>query len=219
MPAKLPSQAVERIPGHAAERIIEHSGLETYATVDFVGQSTNPDAIGPIVEIDENSWLEANTWQFEEVSETADRVVLFDESRGVTLVIDYTTDLIHVIDSAGNPVYDYDVTGVTYSLKPVEVYATVDFVGQSTNPDARGPIVEVDEDSWIEANTWHFEEVSETSDQVVLFDDSRDVTLIIDYTTDLIHVIDSAGNLVYDYDVTGVTYSSEPVIPDGWTVA
>ncbi|HET7708818.1 MAG TPA: hypothetical protein VFK50_04690 [Sphingomicrobium sp.] len=218
MPAQLPSQAVDHIPDPAARAIIEHGGVETYATVDFVGQSTNPDARGPIVEVDENSWIEANTWFFEEVSETDDRVVLFDESRGVTLIIDYTTDLIHVIDSAGNPVYDYDVTGVTYSLEPIETYATVDFVGQSTNPDAVGPIVEVDENSWVEANSWFFEEVSETDEEVVLFDESRGVTLIIDYTTDLIHVIDSEGNPVYDYDVTGVTYSTVPVIPDGWII-
>jgi hypothetical protein len=218
MPAKLPSQAIERIPDQAARTIIERSGVETYATVDFVGQSTNPLAVGPIIEIDENSWIEANTWHFEEVSETKERVVLFDDSRDVTLIIDYTTDLIHVIGSDGNPLYDYDVTGVTYSLKPVENFATVDFVGQSTNPDARGPIVEVDENSWVEANTWHFEEVSETSDRVVLFDESRDVTLIIDYTTDLIHVIGSDGNPVYDYDITGVTFSTEPVIPDGWMI-
>ena len=218
MPATLPSQAFEHIPDHAAGVIIDRGRLETYATVDFAGQDTNPDARGPIVEIDENSWVEANTWQFEEVSETSDQVVLFDESRGVTMIIDYTTDLIHVFDSSGNLVYNYDITGVTYSLKPVELYSTVDFVGQSTNPDARGPIVEVDEDSWIEANTWHFEEVSEDSDRVVLFDESRGVTMIIDYTTDQIHVIDLSGNPVYDYDVTGVTFSSEPVVPDGWMV-
>ena len=215
---QLPSRAVEHIPDRAIEPIVEHSRLETYTTVDFVGQSTNPDARGPIVEVDENSWIEANTWYFEEVSETEDRVVLFDASRGVTLIIDYTTDLIHVIDSSGNPVYDYDVTSVTHSLEPVETYATVDFVGQITNPAAVGPIVEIDENSWIEANTWHFEEVSETSDEVVLFDESRGVTLIIDYTTDLIHVVDSSGNPVYDYDVTGVTYSTVPVIPDGWII-
>lgn len=218
MPAQLPSQAIESIPNRAVQAVSRNSGLETYATVDFVGQSTNPDARGPIVELDDNTWLEANTWHFEEVSETSDQVVLFDESRGVTLIIDYTTNLIHVIDADGNLVYDYDVTGVTYSLQPVETYATVDFMGQSTNPDARGPIVEVDENTWVEANTWFFEEISETGDQVVLFDESRDVTLIIDYTTDLIHVIDGDGNAVYDYDVMGVSYSMVPVIPDGWTI-
>lgn len=119
MPAQLPSRAVEHIPDHAAQVIIEHGRLETYATVDFVGQSTNPAARGPIVEVDEDSWIEANTFRFEEVSESSERVVLYDESRGVTLIIDYTTDLIHVIDSSGNLVYDYDVTGVTYSLEPV----------------------------------------------------------------------------------------------------
>jgi hypothetical protein len=43
-------------------------GIETYATVNFVGQITNPDARGPIVELDDNTWKEANTWTFEELS-------------------------------------------------------------------------------------------------------------------------------------------------------
>ena len=100
----------------------------------------------------------------------------------------------------------------------IETYATVDFVGRETNPDAIGPIVEVDADSWIEANFWHFEEVSETDDQVILFDDSRDVTLVIDYTTDEIYVYAPSGDLALIYDVTGVDYSLAPVIPDGWIV-
>ncbi len=117
------------------------------------------------------------------------------------------------------PATAIDVTGVDYSMTPVETFATVDFVGRSTNPLAIGPIVEVDENSWIEANTFHFEEVSETPDQVVLFDDSRNVTLIIDYRTNEVSVIDATnGDLVYIYDVTGVDYSLTPVIPDGWII-
>ena len=100
----------------------------------------------------------------------------------------------------------------------METYATVDFAGRETNPDAVPPIVEVDADSWIEANFWHFEEVSETRDQVVLFDDSRDVTMIIDYPSDEILIYAPNGELALIYDITGVTYSLTPVIPDGWIV-
>ena len=119
MPPQLPPQAGQHIPSPAVEVIGPRLGLETYTTVDFVGQSTNPDARGPIVEVDENSWIEANSWYFEEVSETSEQVVLYDASRGTTLTIDYTTGLIHVVDSTGYLLYDYDVTGVTYSLTPV----------------------------------------------------------------------------------------------------
>jgi hypothetical protein len=48
--------------------LIDAWGIETYATVNFVGQITNPDARGPIVELDDNTWKEANTWTFEELS-------------------------------------------------------------------------------------------------------------------------------------------------------
>ena len=84
------------------------------------------------------------------------------------------------------------------------------------NPDARGPIGEVDESSWVENNFWHFAEVSETRDQVVLFDDSRDVTMIINYPTDEIFIYAPNGELALIYDLTGVHYSMTPVIPDGW---
>lgn len=119
MPAQLPSQPLDHIPDHAVQVIGRRSPLETFATVDFVGRITNPDAIGPIVEVDDNSWIEANFWHFEEVSETRDRVVLFDDSRDVTLIIDYTTNEISVFAPNGELALIYDVTGVEYSLTPV----------------------------------------------------------------------------------------------------
>lgn len=119
MPAQLPPQAIEHIPDHAIGRIGLHSRIETYATVDFVGRETNPEAIGPIVEVDENSWVEANFWHFEEVSETRDRVVLFDDSRDVTMIIDYPTNEILIYAPTGELALIYDITDVDYALQPV----------------------------------------------------------------------------------------------------
>jgi hypothetical protein len=119
MPAQLPTQAVEHIPSRAVQAIGQHTDMETYATVDFVGRETNPNAIGPIVEVDENSWIEANYWHFEEVSESKDQVVLFDDSRDVTMVIDYPTNEILIYAPNGSLALIYDITGVTYSLTPV----------------------------------------------------------------------------------------------------
>ena len=119
MPAKLPPQALQRIPDHVVQLIGQHGAMETYATVDFVGRDTNPDAIGPIVEVDENSWLENNFWHFEEVSETRDQVVLFDDSRDVTMIINYPTDEILIYAPNGELALIYDITGVHYSLTPV----------------------------------------------------------------------------------------------------
>ena len=119
MPAQLPSQAIEHIPDHAIQVIGRHAPVETYATVDFVGRETNPDAVPPIVEVDATHWIEANYWHFTEVSETRDQVVLFDESRSVTMVIDYPTDEILIYAPSGDLALIYDITGVQYSLQPV----------------------------------------------------------------------------------------------------
>lgn len=119
MPARIPSQALPHIPDHAIDAIGRNSRIETYSTVDFVGRETNPDAVGPIVEVDENSWVEANFWHFEEVSETRDQVVLFDDSRDVTMIINYPTDEILIYAPNGELALIYDITGVDYSLTPV----------------------------------------------------------------------------------------------------
>ena len=119
MPAQLPSQALDRVPDHALQAILQSGGVESYATVDFVGRETNPDAIGPIVEVDEDSWIENNFWHFEEVSETRNWVKLFDESRGVAMTIDYRTDEIYIYAPNGELALIYDITGVDYSLTPV----------------------------------------------------------------------------------------------------
>ena len=119
MQAQLPSQAVEHIPDHAVQVIGQHGQVETYATVDFVGRETNPDAIGPIVEVDATHWIEANYWHFEEVSETHDQVTLFDDSRDVTMVINYPTNEILIYAPSGDLALIYDITGVHYSLTPV----------------------------------------------------------------------------------------------------
>jgi hypothetical protein len=119
MPAQLPPEALQKIPDHAVQVIGQHGRIETYATVDFVGRETNPDAVPPIVEVDENSWIEANFWHFEEVSETRDQVVLFDDSRDVTMVIDYPTNEILIYAPSGDLALIYDITGVHYSLTPV----------------------------------------------------------------------------------------------------
>lgn len=119
MAAQLPSQALERIPDQAVQAIVEHSAIETFATVDFVARETNAGYFGSFVEVDENSWIENNYWHFEEVSETSDRVVMFDDSRDVTLVIDYATDEILIYAPNGQLALIYDVTNVDYSLAPV----------------------------------------------------------------------------------------------------
>ena len=119
MPAQIPPQALPHIPNQAIGAIARNSRIETYSTVDFVGRETNPDAIGPIVEVDENSWVEANFWHFEEVSETRDQVVLFDDSRDVTMIINYPTDEILIYAPNGELALIYDITGVDYSLAPV----------------------------------------------------------------------------------------------------
>jgi hypothetical protein len=119
MKAQLPSQAIEHIPEQAVPALVGSGGIETYATVDFVARETNAGYSGSFVEVDSNSWIESNFWHFEEVSETRDGVVLFDDSRGVTVAIDYHTNEISIYAPTGELALIYDVTGVDYSLAPV----------------------------------------------------------------------------------------------------
>jgi hypothetical protein len=44
---------------------------------------------------------------------------LYDASRGTTLTIDYTTNLIRVAYGDDIHLYDYDITSFTYSLARV----------------------------------------------------------------------------------------------------
>lgn len=119
MPAQLPLPALEHIPDHAVHAIARGGGIETYTTVDFVARETNAGYSGAFVEVDPTHWIESNYWHFREISENRDGVVLFDDSRSVTVSIDYHTNEISIYAPTGELALVYDVTGVDYSLTPV----------------------------------------------------------------------------------------------------
>jgi hypothetical protein len=99
---------------------------------------------------------------------------------------------------------------------PFETYSTVSYSGTNGGVPVNGLFVEVDEDTWIENNTFTFQEVKDTKDEIILYDASRDTTVFINLVTNDVYVQWSGNELVWD--VTGVSQSLVPVIPDGWLV-
>lgn len=99
---------------------------------------------------------------------------------------------------------------------PFETYSTVSYVGNNGGTVFNGLLVEVTPTTWVENDLFHFNEVSETDTQVVLYDPSRDLTLTLNYSTNDLDV--SFGSTTLHWTITGVTESLAPVIPDGWIV-
>jgi hypothetical protein len=99
---------------------------------------------------------------------------------------------------------------------PFETYSTVSYTGNNGGTIFNGMLVEVTPTTWVENNLFHFNEVSETDTQVVLYDPSRALTLTLNYLTDDLAV--SFDSTTLHWAITGVTESLTPVIPDGWIV-
>ena len=96
----------------------------------------------------------------------------------------------------------------------VETFATVSYEGVNGGIPVTGLFVEVDQDTWVENDIFTFQEVSERHGVVVLFDSSRDLTATIDLATNDISITFGANEVIYN--VTDVSYSLRPIIPDGW---
>lgn len=99
---------------------------------------------------------------------------------------------------------------------PFETYSTVSYLGNNGGTIFNGLLVEVTPTTWVENNLFHFNEVSETDTQVVLYDPSRALTLTLDYLTNDLAV--SFGSTTLHWAITGMVESLTPVVPDGWIV-
>lgn len=99
---------------------------------------------------------------------------------------------------------------------PFETYSTVAYSGLNGGVLGSGLFVEVDADTWVENNLFVFQEISETDQEVILYDASRDTTVFINLITNDLYVQWSGNQLVWD--VTDTSQALTPVIPDGWLV-
>jgi len=99
---------------------------------------------------------------------------------------------------------------------PFESYSTVAYSGLNGSTPVSGLFVEVDSDTWVENDLFTFQEISETDTEVILYDVTRDTTVFINLLTNDLFV-QFAGNSL-NWDVTDLSQSLTPVIPDGWTV-
>jgi|SRR4051812_11667281 len=86
-----------------------------------------------------------------------------------------------------------------------ETYETISYSGVNGGVPITGSFVEqIDGTTWIENNTFHFTELSETSSGVTLYDASRGVTVTADYATHDLNV--AFGSTSLDWTITGVTH-------------
>lgn len=99
---------------------------------------------------------------------------------------------------------------------PFETYGTVAYEGLNGSVFQTGLFVETDADTWIENDLFTFQEVRESDQEIVLYDASRETTIFINLTSNSIFVQFDGNELVWE--VTDVTQSLTPLIPDGWTL-
>ena len=90
---------------------------EIYSAVSYSGVNGGTPTTGIFVEVDKDTWIENGIFSFEEVSETAVTVVLYDASRATTITMHLATNTLEV-SWAGN-LLTWDITGVTQSPTPI----------------------------------------------------------------------------------------------------
>ena len=81
---------------------------------------------------------------------------------------------------------------------PFESYTTVAYTGMNGGVPISGSFVEVDADTWVENGLFSFQEVSETDEEVILYDTSRDTTIFINLLTNDLYVQWAGNELVWD---------------------
>jgi len=115
---------------------------------------------------------------------------------------------LHMSDTAAEHV------GAHVPHLDLETFTTISYFGLNGDTPTSGLFVEVGADTWVENDTFTFQELFESDGQVVLYDESRETAIVVTFATDDIHVL-FGGNVV-TYDITDETDSAVPLIPDGW---
>jgi hypothetical protein len=109
----IPPQGLAHIPTHARGNLVDNP-KHSYTTVNYQGENGGVPVSGTFVEVDSKTWVQNGLFTFTEISETKKHVVLYDQSRDVTVTINFLTDDLLV--SFGNTHLVWDVTGVAHSL-------------------------------------------------------------------------------------------------------
>ena len=97
---------------------------------------------------------------------------------------------------------------------PFEKFSIL-YYGEADGDEIVALLKEVAPDIWVEDvrfsdDVFTYQEISETPDQVVLYDASRERTLTIDWTTFDVTVSDGSGEITYDlidYDHSLIPYT------------
>lgn len=118
----LPSGAISHMSGKALGRMYnsENSPFEKFSIL-YYGEIDGDEIVALLKEVDRDTWFEDirfsdDDFTYQEISETADQVVLYDASRDRTLTIDWTTYDVTILDGAGETTHD--VIDFNHSLSP-----------------------------------------------------------------------------------------------------
>ena len=94
---------------------------------------------------------------------------------------------------------------------PHETLETISYSGVNGGVPITGSFVEQSDGmNWIQDNTFHFVELSESSRGVTLWDASRGVTIQMDYQTDDLSV--SFGSTTLDWTITDLSHHHPDLI-------
>ena len=117
-----PSGAIGHMSGKALDRMYnsEKSPFEKFSIL-YYGEIDGDEIVALLGEVDRDTWVEDvrfsdEFFTYEEISETADRVVLYDASRDLTLTIDWT--IFDLTISSGGTEVTHDVIDSSTSLIP-----------------------------------------------------------------------------------------------------
>ena len=118
----LPSAALNHMSGRAFTRLWESDKLpfERFSIL-YYGEIECDEIVALLGEVDRDTWGEDvrfsdDEFTYEEISETADQVVLYDAARDRTLTIDWTTFDVTIADNG--TVITYDVIDSSSSFSP-----------------------------------------------------------------------------------------------------
>lgn len=120
--------------------------------------------------------------------------------------ISYNNGIATVVDAGGSGP----------SSTSVETYSTINYQNANSGENSSGMFVEINANEWVENNQFHFKEVIETKNTVVLFDESRSTTVTLHLDSQKVDV--SWDSNLVTWDVTGMSQAEHPVITAGWII-
>jgi hypothetical protein len=109
MPAPVLPEAAKHMSGTALSKLrddLNYLKFETFWILQYEGEVDGQFVTGRFTETAPDRWTESGGFTYQELSETNDRVVLYDASRDRTVTIDWDTFDLTVMNDGVTQVFD-----------------------------------------------------------------------------------------------------------------